>query len=45
MKAPDAYIAEDDLIWLQWERKPLVLCRLDVQAKVNARMVRQEWVM
>ena len=27
--APAAYVAEDGLVWHQWEGKALVLCRLD----------------
>jgi hypothetical protein len=27
--APAIYVAEDGLIWHQWEERPLVLCRLD----------------
>jgi hypothetical protein len=33
--APAAYVAEDCLIWCQWEGRPLVLWRL---------VVRQQWV-
>ena len=36
--APAAYVAEDGLIWYQWEGRPLVLWGFD------ARAVRQEWV-
>ena len=38
-----AYVAEDGLIWHQWERQLLVLSMLDVSVKENAREVRQEW--
>jgi hypothetical protein len=27
--APDTYVVEDQLIWYQWERRPLILWRLD----------------
>jgi hypothetical protein len=27
--APDMYVAENDLIWYQWEGRPLVLWRID----------------
>lgn len=27
--APAEYVAEDYLIWYQWERRPVVLWRLD----------------
>jgi len=27
-----AYVAENGLIWLQWEERPLVLLRLDAPA-------------
>jgi len=30
LRAPAAYVAEDDLIGHQWEQKPLVLPRLDI---------------
>jgi hypothetical protein len=36
--APAIYVAEDGLIWHQWDWRPLVLWRFD------ARAVRQEWV-
>jgi hypothetical protein len=42
--APAAYVAEDGLIWHQWEGKPLVLWRIDALAEGNSRAVRQEWV-
>jgi hypothetical protein len=27
--APDIYVAEDGLVWHQWEGRPLVLGKLD----------------
>ena len=42
--APATYIAEDCLIWYQWEGKCLVLWRLDALEKGDARGVKQEWV-
>ena len=30
--APAAYVAEDGLVWHQWEGRPLVLWRLDAQS-------------
>ena len=39
--APAAHVAED---CYQRKEKPLVLSRLDSQAKWNGRTVRQEWV-
>jgi hypothetical protein len=42
--APTKYVAEDDLIWHQWEGKLLVLWRLDAPEKGDARGVRQEWI-
>ena len=42
--APATYIAEDCLIWYQWEGKCLVLWRLDALEKGDARGVRWEWV-
>jgi hypothetical protein len=38
------YVAEDCLIWNQWEGRPLVLWKLDASAKGHARGMRQEWV-
>jgi hypothetical protein len=40
----DTYVAEDGLIWHQWEGRPLVLWRLDAPVYGDAREVRQEWV-
>lgn len=42
--APAAYVAEDCLIWNQWEERPLILWRLDVPAQADATAVRWEWV-
>ena len=42
--APATYVAEDGLIWHQWEGRPMVLWRLDAPSKGDARVVRQEWV-
>ena len=42
--APAAYLAEDCLIWHQWEGRPLVLWKLDAPVYGNAKVVRQEWV-
>ena len=36
------YVAEDSLIWHQWEGEVLVLWRLDAPEKGDARGVRQE---
>ena len=41
---PATCIAEDCLIWHQWEKRYLVLWRLVVPAKEDARGVMQEWV-
>jgi len=38
--ASDAYVAEDDLVWHQWEGKPLVLCL----SSGNARAWGRSWV-
>jgi hypothetical protein len=38
------YVAEDCLIWHQWEGRLLVLKRLEASEKGDARGVRQEWV-
>jgi hypothetical protein len=38
--APAAYVAEDYLIWHQWEEESLVLWK----PKPDARAVRWEWV-
>jgi hypothetical protein len=37
-------VAEDCLIWHQWEGRHLALWRFDAPAKDDARGVRQEWV-
>ena len=42
--APGVYVAEDGLIWHQWEERPLVLLWLYVPTLGNAKAVRQEWV-
>jgi len=42
--APAAYIAEDCLIWYQWEWRCFILRRLDAAEKGNARVVRHEWM-
>jgi hypothetical protein len=34
--APATYLAEDDLIWYQWEGRLWVLWRLDASAKRDA---------
>jgi hypothetical protein len=41
---PDTYVAEDCLIWHQWEERHLVLWKLNAPVKEDARRVRQEWV-
>jgi hypothetical protein len=38
------YVAEDCLIWHQWEGRSLVLWRLDAPAQGNARALVQEWM-
>jgi len=38
---PDIYVAEDCLVWPQWEGMHLVLWRLDAPEKGDAREVRQ----
>jgi hypothetical protein len=40
--APATYVAEDCLIWHHWDRRSLILWRLDAPAKRNARRERQE---
>ena len=42
--APDTYVAEDGLIWHQWEERPLVLWRFDAPILGDFRVVMQEWV-
>jgi hypothetical protein len=42
--APTTYVAEECLIWHQWEGRHFVLWRLDAPAKGDARGVSQEWV-
>jgi hypothetical protein len=42
--APTTYVAEDFLVWPQWEKGCLVLCRLDAPKKGDTRGVRWEWV-
>jgi hypothetical protein len=42
--APARHLAEDSLIWPQWEGMFLVLWRIDAQEKRDARGVRCEWV-
>jgi hypothetical protein len=42
--APTIYIAEDSLIWHQWEGRRLVLWRLDAPEKGDARGVMWEQV-
>jgi hypothetical protein len=34
------YVAEDGLIWYQWEGRPFVMWRLDSPAKGDARTVK-----
>ena len=41
---PATYVAENCLIWNQWEGRALVLWRLDAPAKEDARGMTQEWV-
>jgi hypothetical protein len=41
---PAIYVVEDCLIWHQWEGRYLVLWKLDVPEKGDARGVRWEWV-
>jgi hypothetical protein len=41
--APAAHVAEDGLIWPQWEGRHLVLWRLEAPEKGDARGVGQEW--
>jgi len=42
--APTTYVAEDGLLWPQWEGMCLVLWRLDAPEKGDATGVRWEWV-
>jgi hypothetical protein len=42
--APVTYVAEDGLVWHQWEGRPLLLWRLNAPAQGNARVVMWEWV-
>ena len=42
--APAAYVAEDYLIFCQWDGRLLVLWRIDAPLKCDVRGVRQEWV-
>jgi hypothetical protein len=42
--APGTHVAEDCLIWPQWEGMCLVLWRLDAPEKGDARGMRLEWV-
>lgn len=41
---PDTYVAEDGLIWYQWELEHLVLWRFVAPANGDASEVRWEWV-
>ena len=41
---PATYVAQDGLIYYQWEEKPLVLWRLYASAQENARAMGWEWV-
>jgi hypothetical protein len=41
--APATYVAEDGLIWHQWEGRPLLLKRLHAPACGDAREIRQNW--
>ena len=41
---PAAYVAEDYLIWYQWDGRLLVLWRIVAPLKGDARGVRQDWV-
>jgi hypothetical protein len=34
--APGTCVVEDSLLWPQWERIPLVLCKLDAPGKRDA---------
>ena len=42
--APTGYVAEDGLIWHQWEESPLLLWWLDDPSQRNAKVLRGEWV-
>jgi hypothetical protein len=42
--APTAYVAKYGLVGYQREEGSLVLCRLDVPVKGDARVGRHEWV-
>lgn len=42
--APASCVAEDSLIWHQWECRPLVLWKFDAPAQGDARRIRQQWV-
>jgi hypothetical protein len=42
--APATYVAEDCLVWPQWEGMYLFLWRLDAPENVDASGVRWEWV-
>ena len=42
--APATYVAEDYLIWHQWEGRPLVLWRLDVPMWWDAKVARWDWM-
>ena len=42
--ASTTYVAEDCLIWPQWEGRYLVLWRPDAPEKGNARGVRWDWM-
>jgi hypothetical protein len=39
---PDTYVAEEDIIWHQWEGRPFVLQSLDAPVLGYARVVRQK---
>jgi hypothetical protein len=41
---PATYVAEDGLIWYQWEGWPLVLWRFDARVFGDATVVRQKWM-
>jgi hypothetical protein len=40
--APNTYVAENYLVWSQWEGWHLVLCRLDAPEKGDTRGIRGE---
>jgi hypothetical protein len=42
--SPAVYVAEDCLIWHQWEGRCLVPWRLDSQGKGDAKEVKQDWM-